>query len=912
MFLIPTLETKVMKQVSTLSILTAILIMITASTAGAVSNAAVLYLRVAAGARPAGMGEAFVSIADDATATYWNPAGLGNAPIAGQTETALLAKNSAPITDVVTMKSYNGKIETWVISGDRLLMYDGKTWKSGRPHMTSSDQTLTAFLKTIMDDDDPAKLKVMARRVVDANCDVTEEQVDAFIAQTRAHIPQDYAEMEELERGLDTLKSGYEACLLNPARFKSLQNKLKDGLKDSVFTSEELDKITFSLEQTILRFLPSQLTVPFGAPIVGHMTCLEATGSYLWVGTDNGLYRNSGPSWARYTTPDGLPADSILTLDEEKEHLMIGTVAGIGEYYHGAFNKFSDLPSGPVNAISFAQSGIAYAVINGTLFYYDGKTWTDSYSYKVRIDDSIGKIVDRIAVYHTQDEYNYLTRRIRELNAGNMPPAVSQPSDNAAPEVMEGDTTLAGEGENPDSAVTKATEEAAPAEPWLVEGNVIQLPYSPVFRYDVTALYADGLHHTVWVGTTSGLLSFDGQTWNRYGYKRFNVPGPDSSGQVITMTAEEIARAQYPMADSLRIATLAANIDDYNDLKGQPVSSGESVYIYSHNTGSNIYTIGSVFNNLYVSTEYSLEKLTHDGWEDVQIGGLHGQHYKGIYDFDGQAYYAAADGLGLETKGRREFVVMFTRWLPTLNLDMYYGFLSYVHNVRGLGTFGLSAIYLNYGTIEFRDEQGNPAGEGNPFEFAMGLSYGTSLNSKVKLGGTVKIIHSHLSSIGAGQEQGNGIAWDFAVDAGMLLKFTDRLQFGSALTNLGPDISYIDAAQADKLPLNLAMGLSYKLWDTPYNSLIVQGELNKMLVGLNKGIGREMEYAIRHIGAEYWYSNFIAIRAGYKFDKEGQVKHLTFGAGLQYGTARFDLAYVPSSVDSPLANTLRIAFSLMM
>ena len=44
--------------------------------AGGVSKSACLFLRIAPGARSAGMGEAFCAIADDATAVYWNPAGL--------------------------------------------------------------------------------------------------------------------------------------------------------------------------------------------------------------------------------------------------------------------------------------------------------------------------------------------------------------------------------------------------------------------------------------------------------------------------------------------------------------------------------------------------------------------------------------------------------------------------------------------------------------------------------------------------------------------------------------------------------------------------------------------------------------------------------------------------------------------
>ncbi len=42
----------------------------------AVSEAALLFLLISPGARPAGMGEAFVAVANDASAVFWNPAGL--------------------------------------------------------------------------------------------------------------------------------------------------------------------------------------------------------------------------------------------------------------------------------------------------------------------------------------------------------------------------------------------------------------------------------------------------------------------------------------------------------------------------------------------------------------------------------------------------------------------------------------------------------------------------------------------------------------------------------------------------------------------------------------------------------------------------------------------------------------------
>ncbi len=892
-----------MKQVHILAIIMALTVLMAASAAQAVSNAAVIYLRVAAGARQAGMGEAFVSIADDATATYWNPAGLGNAPLAGKLEEVVLPSDHGEITDAVTIEGPGGESETWVLAGSQLLMYDGKTWHTGKDYMTSSDQTLTDFLRTIISTDNQEQLQLMAKKVVASNCPVPPEQIDQFIENVRKSVPADYGEMDDLNRGLDSMKAGFGMCLLNAERFRDLQRKLADGLKDSVLTKEEMDKITFSLDRAVLRFLPSRLMVPYSAGIDANMICLGSVGRYLWVGTDDGVYRRSGALWARYSVDNNLPSDTILSMDGTGDHLMIGTTKGPVDYYQGSFTAYPDLPAAPVTAITYASATQAYAAIGQVIYHFDGKVWSEGYPYTVRIDDSLDKIADRIAIYHTPAEHQYLMARIIALNENNVPPppAAAQTTDST---------------ESPEAAVAEAEGEGMPPVPqgdspypWLTEGNVIQVPYGPQFPFGVTAMHF-GLFDILWVGTGSGLLSFNGQTWTTYGYQQYVVPRGDSTGGGAPVTTSEIAGQFLHTTDSSKIAILAANINEYNELNDQPVAPGDTVYVYSSNLGSAIQSIGSVMGELYVGTEFNVMRRTAYGWEKAQTGTPKREQLVAAYDFKGEAFFISGHRMNLETAGQKEFVAMFVKWLPTLDADMYYGFASYVHNARGLGTFGLSFIYLSYGTIQFTDEAGLPLGEGHPFELTVAGSFGTSINSKLKLGGTVKFIHSHLSDIGAGQEQGKGVASDFAVDAGILYKITDRLQFGSALTNFGPDIKYIDAAQADPLPRNLAVGLSYKVWDTPYNSLVVQGELNKMLVDLNHGFGRELEYAWRHIGAEYWYANFIALRAGYKYDKEGEVKHLTFGAGLQYGAARFDLAYIPSSVDSPLANTLRIAFSL--
>ena len=57
-------------------LLTAAIIILSTAQAWAISEGGAIFLMIRPGARPSGMGSAFCAIADDATATYYNPAGL--------------------------------------------------------------------------------------------------------------------------------------------------------------------------------------------------------------------------------------------------------------------------------------------------------------------------------------------------------------------------------------------------------------------------------------------------------------------------------------------------------------------------------------------------------------------------------------------------------------------------------------------------------------------------------------------------------------------------------------------------------------------------------------------------------------------------------------------------------------------
>ncbi len=87
-----------------------------------VSQAGVLFLKIHPGARPGGMGEAFVAVADDATATFWNPAGLA---FQNQREATLMHVNWLPqfkMSDLYyDFLSYVYPVEDWGTFGGNIV-----------------------------------------------------------------------------------------------------------------------------------------------------------------------------------------------------------------------------------------------------------------------------------------------------------------------------------------------------------------------------------------------------------------------------------------------------------------------------------------------------------------------------------------------------------------------------------------------------------------------------------------------------------------------------------------------------------------------------------------------------------------------------------------------------------------------
>ena len=82
------------------------------------------------------------------------------------------------------------------------------------------------------------------------------------------------------------------------------------------------------------------------------------------------------------------------------------------------------------------------------------------------------------------------------------------------------------------------------------------------------------------------------------------------------------------------------------------------------------------------------------------------------------------------------------------------------------------------------------------------------------------------------------------------------------------------------------------------------------------GMSEEVKEFQVSLGAEYWYNNQFAVRAGYFYEDKtkGNRRYFTTGVGLKYNVFGLNFSYlVPSggsgSNQNPLSNTLR--FSLV-
>lgn len=328
-----------------------------------------------------------------------------------------------------------------------------------------------------------------------------------------------------------------------------------------------------------------------------------------------------------------------------------------------------------------------------------------------------------------------------------------------------------------------------------------------------------------------------------------------------------------------------------------------------------------------------------------------GESGVGLADDASAAFWNPA---GLAFQKGTEISLTHSNWLPQFNLsDLFYEYFSFAKHIEDWGgTVSASIIYLNLGEFIETGETGpEEIGRFKAYEFAVTGGYSTKLTSSLGLGINLRYIHSALANFDVQRQGRKGVASTVSFDIATLWRpesldlplvgnIEDRLSIGLNLSNLGPKLTYIDAAQADPLPTDLRLGLGIKFIKSEYNNMTAIVDFARLLVrrypeirdssgtliqensvdNLPKSIFSAWgDGGLRKVtigtGFEYWYGSprLIALRFGYFYEDPnyGNRKFLTFGAGIRYDIYGFDFSYLSTVEENhPLGETLR--FTLLI
>ena len=306
----------------------------------------------------------------------------------------------------------------------------------------------------------------------------------------------------------------------------------------------------------------------------------------------------------------------------------------------------------------------------------------------------------------------------------------------------------------------------------------------------------------------------------------------------------------------------------------------------------------------------------------------------------------------------------YTPWLRKLRVgDMNLFYLGGYYRINDRSTAAASLTYFTLGDIDMTDVEGQKTNTLHPNEFAIDATYALKLSDNLSLGATGRYIRSDLTngqtiSEGSGNtttQAANSLAADIGLYYQQGIDKSQEFALGLFISNLGAKLSYSnDDNDKEFLPANLRFGGRYTNRIDDYNKISFLLDFNKLLVPTppytKDGVTYPSQYAnnfteynnigviqgaiqsfhdapggfqeeIHEVqisaGAEYWYAETFAFRAGYFYEHEtkGGRQYATVGFGIRYNYFSGDFAYlIPTTTVSTnsLANTIRISIGLDM
>nr|WP_315163818.1 type IX secretion system protein PorQ [uncultured Flavobacterium sp.] len=240
--------------------------------------------------------------------------------------------------------------------------------------------------------------------------------------------------------------------------------------------------------------------------------------------------------------------------------------------------------------------------------------------------------------------------------------------------------------------------------------------------------------------------------------------------------------------------------------------------------------------------------------------------------------------------------------------EVSYGTASYAYTYdRHLQTFQAGVNYVNYGSFDGYDENGQSTASFSGSEIALSLGYSYNIpNTTIHIGTSAKLISSTLESY---HSLGG------AIDLGLLfIVEKNDVNWGLVIRNIGTQFTTYSEVR-EKLPLEIIFGVSQELenvpirwhfslenlqqWDIAFSNPVqtqvsIDGnETNKKVSFLNN--------ALRHtiFGVELFPKRAFNLRLGYNFRRAEELRILeqrnfsgvSVGFGLKLNKLKFNYSY---------------------
>lgn len=237
---------------------------------------------------------------------------------------------------------------------------------------------------------------------------------------------------------------------------------------------------------------------------------------------------------------------------------------------------------------------------------------------------------------------------------------------------------------------------------------------------------------------------------------------------------------------------------------------------------------------------------------------------------------------GMAYSENRQFSFNYTSYL----LDINGGIAAYSQPIAGFGIVTAAVTYMNYGSFNETDENGNETGSSfTPADFALTLGWADRFEKNFSYGVNVKYIHSTIQEYNA-----SAIAFDF----GMIWEapFQKDLFIAFSLLNAGSNIEYYTHIK-EELPLSTRLGFSKKLEHLPLEIAISLTDLN--MAESFSDIFRQFS-----VGGEFRLSQSLRLRLGYdnrlhsdlkRNVDESQFGGVSGGLGIFIKNYRVDYSY---------------------